>query len=371
MRKLIGIVLFLAIGSLVFDAYAQTRKSYVIGALIPFQTVEGIDMRRGIELAQEEVNAAWGKLGQRLNVIFEPTGGAVTELTVEKLVQQYKAPLVLGGYSSGVSEAALSYLKYHKIFQIPIGSAYPIFNMMDLGEMGRQLANFAIKDSGAQTVGILTVGNAIGTEIENSIKKALGEAGRKIVSEVRYVVNKGKYLENLESLFKYRPQIVFFIPIGVETKEILEQASEIGFKTKIGWYSTYVDLWEKYVIPETLEGIKGFKVGVKELLYENYTYKYTKIFNEKPKTVLGPFAYDATKLAALTLNQAKSTKYDDLIGTWISVADAYEGITGDKKFDKDGRRILKKYETVIYEKGRLVSYSPCPVPPLCSKQIVY
>jgi ABC-type branched-subunit amino acid transport system substrate-binding protein len=319
------------------------------------------------------VNSTGGVLGKPLNIRFEDTGAAMaTILDAKKLAEGYDIPLVLGGYSSGVSSEAVSYMKLRKIFQIPLGSTYPFFNMMDLGEViGNQLGKFALEDSGAERVAIMAIDNSIGMEIEKSIRKVVEQASGKVVSEIRYKASEKEYVEKLRLLFQSRPQIVFLVPIGIDARLILEQASMIGFKEKVGWYCPYIDLWASYLIPETSEQIKGLKIGVYEPLYTKYTYIYEKMFKEKPQTVLSTYAYDATKLAALVLNQAKSTKYDDLALTWFRVSNSYQGVTGLKKFDKEGRQIPEEYKMVIYDKGRLVSYSPCPVPPFCKKQIKY
>ena len=62
-------------------------------------------MRRGMLLALEEVNAAGGVLGKPLKIVWEETESkpAIGIYSIKKLVKVDKVPLILGGYSHGVS----------------------------------------------------------------------------------------------------------------------------------------------------------------------------------------------------------------------------------------------------------------------------
>ena len=84
------------------------------------------------------------------------------------------------------------------------------------------------------------------------------------------------------------------------------------------------------------------------------------------------FAYDATWMAALAINYAKSTNPDNLRKALLEISKTYKGVTGNRTFDKDGMQTPKMYNKLIIEKGKLVSYSlsPCALPPFCN-QIKY
>lgn len=367
------------------NIHAQRKMPIVIGSIIPLTgpfALEGFDIKRGTILALEEVNAAGGVLGRPLKVVWEDT---VSNPTIgmryaKKLAEVDKVPLILGEYSHGVSFVTGKYTNRRQILQIAMGWASPklrrigpyFFNVMGLADIvGTQLGEFALEDSGANRVGFITVDSPFGIKIENWVKEIVKQKGGRFVSTVRYRESKKDYRAEIQKLFQPKPQIVFFTPIGEEATIILKQASAMGFKEKIGWYSSHVNMWATYVIPETAEGIKGLEIGAQEQLYSEYANKYEKRFGIKPITALSSYAYDATWMAALAINHAKSTHPDDLRSALFEISQTYEGVTGYKKFDKDGMQVPKIYNKVIFEKGKLVAYSPCPLPPFCRKQIRY
>ena len=176
MKKLISftfVVLFLAT---VFIAGTSVSSEAVgpavIGSISPLtgtNAIQGQDMKRGEELALEQINAAGGVLGQPLKIIFEdtessPKGGMDA---VHKLVEINKVPLILGAYSSGISLPTGQWTNSKKVIQISEASTSPklreigpyFFNVMGLDEvMGTKLAEFAL-ETGATKFASITVNN--------------------------------------------------------------------------------------------------------------------------------------------------------------------------------------------------------------------
>ena len=77
-----------------------------IGAIFPLtgaSTHEGIDERRGVELAVEQINADGGIDGRDLKVIFEDSESRPEAGTdaAHKLIDVNKVPAIIGIFSSG------------------------------------------------------------------------------------------------------------------------------------------------------------------------------------------------------------------------------------------------------------------------------
>ena len=131
----------------------------VIGSISPLtgtNAVQGQDMKRGAQLALEQINAAGGVLGSPLKIIWEdtessPKGGMDA---VHKLVEINKVPLIVGAYSSGISLPTGQWTNSKKVIQISVASTSPklreigsyFFNAIGLDEvMGSKLAEFALE----------------------------------------------------------------------------------------------------------------------------------------------------------------------------------------------------------------------------------
>ncbi len=343
----------------------------VIGSISPLtgtNAVQGLDMKRGEQLALEEINAAGGICGRPLKIIWEdtessPKGGMDA---VHKLVEINKVPLIVGAYSSGISLPTGQWTNSKKVIQIAEASTSPklreigpyFFNIIGLDEvMGTMLAVFAL-ESGAGTFASITVNNPFGIGIEIWTKKTIDMAGKIWLEAVRYDEKKTDYRAEIERLFAKKPEVVFFTAYGTESKLILKQAYEMGLKPSKGWYADYPTMWSNEVIPVTAEGIRGLECGATGgARLEQYQAAYEKRYGKDAKqTAFGAYAYDATWVAALALSMAGSTDTDKIAKALHIVSKIYSGATGDKSFDQDGMQVTDYYQRMVFQGGKLVPY---------------
>jgi len=342
-----------------------------IGSIDPLtgtNAVQGQDMKRAEQLALAEINAAGGVLGHPLKIIWEdtessPKGGMDA---VHKLVEINKVPLIVGAYSSGISLPTGQWTNSKKVIQISEASTSPklreigpyFFNIIGLDEvMGTKLAEFAL-ESGANKFSSITVNNPFGIGIEIWTRKTVNKAGKKWLEAVRYDEKKTDYRAEIERLFAKKPEAVFFTAYGTESKLILKQAYELGYKPPKGWYADYMTMWSNEAIPQTAEGIRGLVMGsTTALRFPAYQANYRKKFGPSAKqTAFGAYAYDATWIAALAINMAGSTNTDKIAQALYTASKIYNGVTGDRSFDKDGMQVIDYYQRPVYTGGKLVPY---------------
>jgi len=350
---------------------SEAAEPIIIGSINPLtgtNAVQGQDMKRGEALALEEINAAGGICGRPLKIIFEdtessPKGGMDA---VHKLVEVNKVPLILGAYSSGISLPTGQWTNSKRVIQIAEASTSPklreigpyFFDVMGLDEvMGTNLAKFAL-ETGAKKFASITVNNPFGIGIEIWTEKTVKDAGKEWVEAVRYDEKKTDYRAEIERLFAKKPEIVFFTAYGTESKLLLKQAYEMGLKPSMGWYADYMTMWSNEVIPETAEGIKGLVIGTDVgARLEEYQAAYKKGYGAQAKqTAFGAYAYDATWIAALALAMAGQTDTDKIANALYAVSRVYNGVTGDKSFDKDGMQITDYYRRMVYTGGKLAPH---------------
>ncbi|UCF85540.1 MAG: ABC transporter substrate-binding protein [Desulfobacteraceae bacterium] len=369
--SIIGIFLLAGLLTVGVSASSVAADPVVIGSIGPLtgtNAVQGLDMKRGEELALEEINAAGGINGSPLKIIWEDTESSAKGGmdAVHKLVEINKVPLIIGAYSSGISLPTGQWTNSKKVIQIAEASTSPklreigpyFFNIIGLDEvMGTMLAVFAL-ESGAETFASITVNNPFGIGIEIWTEKTINMAGKKWVEAVRYDEKKTDYRAEIERLFAKKPDAVFFTAYGTESKLILKQAYEMGLKPPKGWYADYMTMWSNEVIPESAEGIKGLVIGTTTgARLKDYQDAYQEKYGKDAKqTAFGAYAYDATWVAALALSMAGSTDTDKIAKALYAVSKVYNGVTGDKSFDKDGMQVTDYYSRNIYQGGKLLPY---------------
>lgn len=353
---------------------AAEEKPIYIGILAPItgtQAVMSEDLITGSVLAQEEINAAGGVLGRRLELIIEDTETrpAPGMDAGRKLVGVDKVPVISGGFSSGVALPIAKYLQERGIlgiFQPPtsplfreVGSYIFLTNVLD-NYKGKVIAEFAIEDSGKKKFGLMFPNNAFGIMLMKETIKNLEKLGAEIVTEVVYELNKVDYKAELQRLFAKDPEVVIGTWYAKEGLVTVKQAYEMGLLNvdKVPWYcpemtSSFAAAMED--IPEVLEGIKGLNPLAPGSLFME---KFKKKMGREPITAYAAMNYDALIMIAMAINFANSADPTAIRDALPKIDDWYRGQStgGDKRFDKDGMQGFGSYEKLIVKSGKNVPY---------------
>ncbi|HZP77848.1 MAG TPA: ABC transporter substrate-binding protein [Pseudolabrys sp.] len=118
MKMLAGSLAIAAILAGASGAHAQeTIKIGVTQPLTGAFAASGNYVAQGTKIAEEEINAAGGVLGKKIQLVIEDNKSNPTEAvtTVEKLIQQDKVPLLIGAWSSTLTLAVMPKLEEYKV----------------------------------------------------------------------------------------------------------------------------------------------------------------------------------------------------------------------------------------------------------------
>jgi branched-chain amino acid transport system substrate-binding protein len=118
----VGLVLFVAFAALPVDA-GQAPAEVKIGNLLPLSgglANDGAQVRRGFDLALEEINAAGGIKalhGAKIRLIYGDTRGEPTVgmSEIEKLITQEKVSLIIGAHQSNVTLPGTAVAEKYKV----------------------------------------------------------------------------------------------------------------------------------------------------------------------------------------------------------------------------------------------------------------
>jgi len=351
-----------------------SAEPFKVGILCPItgtQAVMSEDLITGFKLAQEEINAAGGILGRKVELIIEDTETrpAPGMDAARKLIEVDKVKIISGGFSSGVALPIAKYCQERGIlavFQPPtsplfrgVGDMIFLTNVLD-NYKGKVIADFAVADSGKKKYGLMFMNNAFGKALHDETIKNLKAQGAEIVTDVLYELNKVDYKAEIQRLFTKKPEAVIATFYAKEGMVTAKQAYEMGSLdvNQVPWYipemtSSFATAMKE--IPQVVEGIKGLNPLEPGGLYVE---KFTKKMGRDPITAYAAMNYDALILIAMAANFAQSDDPQKIRDNLWKVDDWYRGQStgGDKRFDKDGMQGFGQYQKVIIKGGKPVKY---------------
>ncbi len=346
-----------------------------IGVQLPLSGLMGSIGQQALEGAQiavDDVNKAGGVLGAPMKLIVEDTESSPQSAMdgIHKLVDVDKVPVVLGEISSGRTIPTATYSTSHGVIHIGLGSTSPdirkigknFFNMVATDDvMGKAMVKVAEEDTGKNTFGIIVMNDAYGVGIADQMAKAISANGGKVLSRVLYEVNKSDYRAEVQRLFAPQPADVLSVSWGAVARVIQQQAWELGYakKANASWYSAYFSDSVSDCIPETCEGRKGLDIvpGSKQLFDELQSKIKAHAGAVKDVTWYAAVTYDAVRITADAMNQAKSKDPAELDKILPRVFASYKGVSDpDLSVDADGVQKDQTYGTFIYHNGKIEPY---------------
>jgi branched-chain amino acid transport system substrate-binding protein len=179
-------------------ALAQSDKPIRIGVPTSIQVQVGKDIRDGIQLAIDEINAQGGVLGRKLEAVVadESNTNDAAIAAIKKLTADEKVDVLIGGWSSGFALAQLPHVSAAKTVYLIAGAAAPtitanvtkdyenykyIFRpMLNSVDLARDVVDYAVnyvgKERGVKKIAIVAESaawtRALVPFLERSIKAA-------------------------------------------------------------------------------------------------------------------------------------------------------------------------------------------------------
>lgn len=375
MKKLHKLVTLLAVIALLLPIAAcgpaqqggGEGDSVTIGAIFPLtgaSTHEGIDERRGVELAVEQINADGGINGRDLEVIFEDSESRPEAGTdaAHKLIDVNNVPAIIGIFSSGVTLPAAAYAQEQGVVMVNPGSTSPkcaevgdyFFSTIGLDHlMGSEQANLALEE-GYSKVAVLVPNNPFGIGMEEWMVKTFEEAGGEVTSIIEYPLAQTDYRAELQRLFEGDPEAVLYTAYGEESKILTKQAMEMGEEAQ--WIGGYLTMCTGVADPETVEGHIGLEPAYNLPAGQDFKEAFVEKFGEEPGGPFSYLAYDAAWLIALAMREA-GTDPADIRDALHEVDETYDAATGELRFDENGQRADQPYDRLIYTSGQCELYN--------------
>lgn len=318
----------------------------------------GLSTRNGIQLAFEEINAAGGVNGKKLDMIFEDDQGTPekAKTVISKLINQDKVVAVLGEVASSNSLAAAPVAQEAKIPMITPSSTNPEVTLK--GDyisrvcfidpfQGAVMAKFAANTLKAKTAAVLGDNSSDYSKgLTQFFEQEFTKLGGQVTTKQTYAQKDQDFKAQLTQIRDQKPDVIYIPGYYGEVAIIAKQARELGMTMPLlggdGWDSP--ELWKLGGAALTNAYISNhYSADNPAPEIQNFVKSYKAKFGVEPDS-LAALAYDSAKVLADAIKRANGTESAKLKDA-INATKDFAGVTG--KITLDSSRNAVKPAVVL------------------------
>jgi len=298
-----------------------------IGAILPLTgsgASYGVWMKGGAEMAAEEINAAGGIAGRKLEVIYEDHAADPSKAVnaMRRLVEVEKVSFSLTSYSSPTLAVQPIAVQNKVVIMNGGGQSDSLANKDYLynnipvvsNEVG-VIADWLVKDRKLANAVLIVANDEAGRNAAKTFRERFGAAGGKVLAEEQVALDATDFRAQLAKVKARGGDLLFISSYGRNVSIIADQARELGITIPIAGTS-----WT--LVPETFKSKGAEGMLVTKLPFDPNS-AFAKKFKDKYKTDAGFFAvqyYSATMIFARAAQEAMKKSGGALTGEGVKNA---------------------------------------------------
>jgi branched-chain amino acid transport system substrate-binding protein len=359
-----------------------------VGVILPLtgdQAKFGEIEKRSFQMAADEINAAGGVKGSKIELLFEDDTGKpdVGRSAVEKLISRDKVPVLTGGYSSSVTAAVTGVAQQFKVpFLVTTGSADDITEKgydhifrinPPASEYPAAVTSFLKEVVKPKSAVILHENSMFGQSSAKSFEEDCKAMGVQVLLKEGY--NKGAvdFKPLLTKVKAMNPDLVYMVSYVMDAALLMRQAKELNLDPKV-----FIGGGAGFTLPEFAKNageaanfVFSATLWVETVPYPgamDYFKKYQAKFKEETE-YHGAEAYASLYVVADALKRAKSFAPKDVRDA-LAATDMKTAF-GPVKFVSYGKKTQQnKLPTFLvqWQKGNLETVWPKEV---ADKKYIY
>ena len=205
--------------------------------------LSGLAIRRGMEIAAAEINAAGGVLGRKLSIVSRDNS-MVAARGMDNINYFMKIPnlvAVFGGISSPVILTELELIHKNRIlFLVPWAAATPIVDngftpnyVFRLSVRDEHAAGFLVREAQAvsKNVALLVSNNGWGRSSHEALMKEASKHGLPVVSEQWFDWGEQKINRKIDAIYAAGAEVIIYVGNPVEAAKVVRDIA--GRKQKL------------------------------------------------------------------------------------------------------------------------------------------
>lgn len=312
---IISLVLILILVSVVIYINQRQKEPEVIkiGAILPLtgKLAEfGVDEKRGMDLALEEINKTGYLNGKKLSIIYEDSKSdpktAVSAL--QKLLTTDKPPVVFS-LGSSISLAIAPIIDQNKIVLIAVAatpdlsgkSPYIFRNFPSASSQAQKLAHLAYSQLGIREIAILYINDDLGLGNKKAFVDFFTKLGGKVIFEDAFAKEGKDFRPLVSKVLETKPTAIYVPGYGDALALLVKQIKEAGYK---GIFLSSPEFGYPSVLNVAGDASEG--VIYSDLAYDptsedpeikSFVEKFKSLFGKEP-TLDAVLAYDEVRMVA-------------------------------------------------------------------------
>jgi branched-chain amino acid transport system substrate-binding protein len=373
MKKTISITLFAILLIVIFLSYKSNKGDVIgntikIGAVYPLtgsRAYMGVEYKRGVEMAVEEINKKGGVNGKKIEVIYEDDAGdaAKAVTAVNKFIGVDKVDFVFTAFSPTANATAPIAEKNKTIYfnasTVKIGNGNYVFkDYWDMGLQGQAIAK-AIKKEGMKKLGMLVMVHPATVAYMENLNNELKGYNIETYRE-DFIVGSTDYKTQLAKIKSFNPDaILVFSAPGNDSTNIVKQIIDLKMDNLrlFGGSSALRTGTVSDQFPEVMAKMKTVDTWYNIDITNNKAVEFKNNYEKKYNTKLigdAAFPYDDVYLIAQVLSGLdKGANSIDILNQLKTAK--YDGVAGSMSFDEMNNSIRPAYLEVD-KGGKWIKY---------------
>jgi branched-chain amino acid transport system substrate-binding protein len=348
----------------------EEAKEIKIGVIAPLTgdaAVYGSALKKGLDLAEDEINRKGSIKDKKVILIYEDSqADPKTAISAfNKLVNINKVKIIIGDMFSSTTLSIAPLAQKQKIVLLsPTASSEEvpktgnfIFTIYPSDTHdGQFVGNFASSTLQKTTSAVIYVHADAMIAVKNSFIQSFSSLGGKVLLEEGYLPKTKDFRSILTKMKLAKPEIIFIPGYLEEIVKILNQAKEIGIKSQFLTISTAYDETLFSLAKNTSEGLilsaPFYDQASRQPEIVTFQESFKNKYNETPN-VWAAYGYDALKIIKKSYDNSLSN--NSPLTDELSKIKDFMGVTGKTTF-LENRKVEKQLRMMIVNNNKFVEY---------------
>lgn len=360
----VGLIVLVSIGA------AGCSKTVPIGVILSESGAAapyGEKVRKGLDLARDEINASRGFGGARVRLIYkdDATNPEVAREMTRELIEKDGVRIIIGSVSSPVTLRIAPLCEKSRVVLLSPTCSAPAITRAgeyifrnypsDVFE-GTSMADFA-RDLGLRRMAVFAVDNEFGAGLSEVFDERFRGDAREVVRTFHFREgDTAAFGSMIRDLAPLRPDGIFVVGYVADLAALVRKIREAGIDAVLVGTSSVTEEFlrlaggaaENLVYPAT-----SFDPRSDDLAVRVFVEAYRARYREEPDT-FAAHGYDALRLVDLAMEHGAATDAESVRKGLLGIHN-YQGPSGLTAFDENGD-VVQYPRLFIVRRGKAIPY---------------